>query len=126
MTDRTQFADLVRSQREKLNLSYRTLSEKCRDPETGEGVSYGWLHRLETGKPVVPPEMPLLRALSVGLQLPLPRLQEAAGAQFFGMDFDQRYSVDALELAELAGRLTAEQRDALIGLLDALLPQTRP
>lgn len=125
MTDRTQFTDLVRSQREGLHLSYRALSEKSRDPETGEGVSYGWLHRLETGKPVVPPEMPVLRALSVGLQLPLPRLQRAAGAQFFGIEAMDGISAEALELVELAGRLTAEQRDALIGLLDVLLPPAR-
>ena len=125
MTDRTQFADLVRSQRERLQLSYRMLSEKSRDPETGEGVSYGWLHRLETGKPVVPPEMPLLRALSIGLQLPLSRLQQAAGVQFLGLSADQRYSVEALELAERLMQLSPEQRDAVVGLLDAFFPQTR-
>lgn len=125
MTDRTQLADLVRSRREELHLSYQSLAAAAVAPGSETSVSSGWLHRLESGKPVIAPSFEALHALAAGLRVPLSRVQRAAGAQFFGMDFDQRYSVDALELAELAGRLTAEQRDALIGLLDALLPQTR-
>lgn len=124
MTERTQLADLVRSQRERLHLSYRSLAEACCDAETEATVSTGWIHRLETGKPVVPPELAALRALATGLQLPLSRIQQAAGAQFFGLDLDQRYSMEALHLAEQLMKLTAEQRDAVTGLLDAFLPSS--
>lgn len=117
-----QLADLVRAQRERLHLSYRSLAEACHDPESDTGVSSGWIHRLETGKPVVPPELAVLRALAAGLQLPLARVQQAAGAQFFGLTSDQRYSIEALALAERLMQLSAEQRDALIGFLDAFLP----
>lgn len=122
MTEHTQLADLVRSQRERLHLSYRSLADACRDAETETTVSTGWIHRLETGKPVVAPELAALRALATGLQLPLSRLQQAAGAQFFGLDHEQRYSIEALHLAEQLMRLTTEQRDAVTGLLDAFLP----
>ncbi|MER7953827.1 helix-turn-helix transcriptional regulator [Streptomyces sp. NPDC096030] len=122
MTDRTHFVDLVRSRREQLHLSYLSLAAAAVDPETGESMSTGWLHRLETGKPVNAPSFAVLRALAAGLNLPLARLQQAAGAQFFGMETGGRYSVEALQLAERLGNLTDKQRDAVIALLDAFLP----
>lgn len=122
MTDRTQLADLVRSRREQLNLSYHSLADACLDPKGEVTISTGWLHRLETGKPVNAPLLPVLRALAVGLDISLARVQQAAGAQFFGIGVDQRYSVEALHMAELLMRLKPEQRDAVARLLDAFLP----
>jgi transcriptional regulator with XRE-family HTH domain len=122
MTGRTHFVDLVRSRREQLGLSYQSLAAACVDPEGEGSVSTGWVHRLETGKPVNPPLLPVLRALAAGLNIPLARVQHAVAAQFFGMELDRRYSIEVLQLAERIAELTVEQRDAIVGLLDAFLP----
>lgn len=115
----TQLANLVRARREQLNLSLAGLSAAAVDPQSGTSVSHGWVHRLERGQPVIPPQLPQLRALAVGLQLPLPRVQEAAAAQFFGVRSQDAVSAEALVLAQRIQALSPDQRDALLGFLDA-------
>lgn len=111
-------ADLVRARRGQLNLSLAGLSAVAVDPEGGSSVSHGWIHRLERGQPVHPPQLPQLRALAAGLQLPLPRVQEAAAAQFFGLESGGA-PAEVLALAHRLAGLSPDQRDALLGLLDA-------
>lgn len=115
----THLADLVRDRRERLHLSYATLSAASCDPESGTSVSYGWIHRLERGQPVVPPQVPQLRALACGLRLPLSLVQEAAAAQFFGLEPAGHASAEVLAIAGRIADLSADQRDALVGFLDA-------
>jgi len=116
---RYQLADLVRARKAELDLSYERLGARCVDPETGEQtVKSSWLHRLATYLPVQAPDLPALRGLAVGLDVPLGRVQDAAGAQFFGIDVVWSASGDARALVERADRMTAEQREQLMRLLD--------
>lgn len=120
MTPDRQLIDLVQSRRAELRLSYSELAEAAVDPETGDCLSRAWLHRLETGLPVIPPALPQLRALAIGMQVPLTRVQWAAAGQYFGLH-EAPVNVEAAEIASLAAQLTAGQRDALYGFLDALV-----
>lgn len=122
-TARTQLADLVRERKNKLGLSYARLSRRCIDPETGEqSVKDSWLHRLATGENVIPPELSTLRGLAVGLGVPLGTIQDAAGAQFFGIDTVWSAGGEARALVERADKLTPEQRAKLLALMDAFTP----
>ncbi|MEV7690225.1 hypothetical protein [Streptomyces bungoensis] len=53
------FVELVRSRRLELHLSYQTLAAASVDPVSGAKASTGWLHRLETGAPIIPPSLRL-------------------------------------------------------------------
>jgi transcriptional regulator with XRE-family HTH domain len=122
MTDeRTDLSELVRSRRAELRLGLRGLAERCTDPENPAAGSL-WtrttLNTLETGK-IKPPRLPELRALARGLDLPLGKIQDAAGAQFFGIDTLWSASGEARALVERADRMTPEQRAQLMRLLDA-------
>lgn len=109
---RTDLADLVRERRAELKLSYVRLSKLCVDPLSDIVLGPSWLHRLETGLPVIPPELPQLRAMAEGLGLPLGKLQDAAGAQFHGLPVNvTRPGVRIL--MEHADELTDEDIDAL-------------
>lgn len=78
---RSQLADLVRSRIRELELSSRALADAC-----GPLWSRGTLDNLLAGREIKPPTLPRLAALANGLQLPLGPVQEAAGAQFLGID----------------------------------------
>jgi transcriptional regulator with XRE-family HTH domain len=109
--------ELLKARRGELGLSYQSLAAACVDAGSGASVSYGWLHRLETGAPVVAPSPEVLAALSVGLRLDLVRLQEAAAAQFFGLRLLWEASGEAAELLALVGALPEGQRLALLDLI---------
>ncbi|MFF1417442.1 XRE family transcriptional regulator [Streptomyces sp. NPDC058280] len=86
---RTDLSDLVRDRRAELGLSLRRLADRCIDPEDPQADAlwkFGVIDRLEKALPVIPPQLPELRALAAGLRLPLGLIKEAAGAQFFGID----------------------------------------
>ncbi|MFE1770288.1 XRE family transcriptional regulator [Streptomyces sp. NPDC059008] len=82
---RTDLSDLVRDRRAELKLGLRSLADRCTDPESSEQLKFGWLFRLEKREAVIPPQLPGLRALAAGLELPLRIVQQAAGAQFMGI-----------------------------------------
>jgi transcriptional regulator with XRE-family HTH domain len=83
---RTDFADLVRQRRAELAVSLRKLAEQSVDPDGGRPVKFGWLSKLERGEPTEAPSPAVLRALHVGLSVPLRVLQEAAAAQYLEME----------------------------------------
>ncbi|WP_143065903.1 MULTISPECIES: XRE family transcriptional regulator [unclassified Streptomyces] len=84
---RHQLGDLVLQRKKELRLSYEKLAARCVDPETGEQVVKGsWLHRVATRLPVQAPDAAQLRGMATGLESPLRYVQDAAAAQFFGMD----------------------------------------
>ncbi|MFJ3536993.1 XRE family transcriptional regulator [Streptomyces sp. NPDC090109] len=118
---RTQLRDLVRERKEAIGLGYERLAARCVDPETGvQTVKYSWLHRLATGKPVEAPDLGQLRGLAAGLEVPLRVMQEAAGAEFFGIDTVWSASGEARALVERADRMTPEQRAQLLRLIETL------
>jgi hypothetical protein len=108
---------LVKARRQELRLSYTSLSAACVDGESGASVSVGWLHRLETGEPVIAPSVEVLSALSVGLRLDLVRLQEAASAQFFGLRLPPEASGEQAEILRALALLPERQRRALADLV---------
>lgn len=114
---------LVKARRGELGLSYHSLAAVCVDAESGTTVSAGWLHRLETGAPVVAPSAEVLVALSVGLRLELElvRLREAAAAQFFGLRLPWEASGEAAELLALMAALPEGQRWALLDLIRVMV-----
>jgi transcriptional regulator with XRE-family HTH domain len=108
---------LVKARRQELRLSYTSLAAACVDGESGASVSVGWLHRLETGEPVIAPSVEVLAALSVGLRLDLVRLQEAASAQFFGLRLPPEASGEPAEILRALAVLPERQRQALADLV---------
>lgn len=89
--ERTDLSDLIRDRRDHLGLTYEELAALCIDDEAvGVNAEPLWsrstLHALAQGRRVKPPTFPMIRALAVGLQVPLRAVQETAGAQFFGID----------------------------------------
>ncbi|MFD7428441.1 XRE family transcriptional regulator [Streptomyces sp. NPDC059818] len=121
-TETTEFADLIRSRRAELKLSLDRFEKKCVDPVTGTRVKSSWVYRLETGEPVIPPRLPQLRALAAAASVPLERLQDAAARQFFGIERVWAESGEASALVRRAGRLTEDQREQLLRLIDAFAP----
>lgn len=120
---RTQLADLVRARKQALGLSFERLAARCVDPETGERpVKSSWLHRLASGQPVIPPQLEQLRAIAAGLDVTLGTVQDAAGAQFFGIDTVWSESGESRALVRRADRLTPEQREQLMRLMDVFAP----
>ncbi|MCX4540453.1 XRE family transcriptional regulator [Streptomyces sp. NBC_01565] len=109
----------MRDRKGVLGLSYERLAARCIDPETGEQTVKGsWLHRLATDLPVQIPDFPMLRGLAAGLDVPLGRVQDAAGAEFFGMDVVWSASGEARALVRSAEALTPTQREQLQRLLE--------
>ncbi|GGY00083.1 XRE family transcriptional regulator [Streptomyces fructofermentans] len=91
---RTDLADLVRERRRELGsvdrpLSLRALAARCIDPEhpeAGPVVDHNWIDRLEKGTLRDIPDLTKLQGLRAGLDVPWPRVQAAAGSQFFAID----------------------------------------
>lgn len=89
--ERTDLADLVATRIADLGLSYRRLADLCIDPEASteeeaKPWARGTLENLVKGRRITAPTLPQLRALAVGLRVHFGQIQEAAGAQFLGID----------------------------------------
>ncbi|MBD3546795.1 XRE family transcriptional regulator [Streptomyces sp. JV180] len=86
---RTDFADLVRRRMEELRLSFRVLTDRAVDPDApdaGPQWAKGTLVNLVSGRAIKAPGPAQLRALAAALEVPLRALQDAAAAQWFGME----------------------------------------
>lgn len=121
--NRTQFADLIRQRRAALGLSLKDFAANAIDLVSGEQVvTYSWLHRLEKGEPVIPPQLPELRGLARAAQVDLEVLQDAAGQQFHGVDPVWSESGEAKAYVRRLEAMTPEQREQLFRFLDAVRP----
>ncbi|MFF4552784.1 hypothetical protein [Streptomyces sp. NPDC001422] len=119
--ERTQFRDLVAERKNALKLSYMKLAAKCLHPDTGEQtVKHAWLQRVVTGESVEAPDFDMLLGMSVGLEVDMDVLQDAASAQFFGSQKVFTESADARAFLEDADRLTPAQREAVQALMRSL------
>lgn len=119
--ERTQFRDIVVERKDALGLSYAKLAARCLHPDTGEQVvKDSWLHRVATGEKVLPPSFDMLLGMSEGLQVPMDVLQDAASAQFFGVQRVFVESPEAQAFLEDAGRLSPTQRGAIQALMRSL------
>lgn len=92
------------------------------DPVTGTQVKRGWIYRLESGEPVIPPQFEELRALASACHLPVEALQDAAGSQFFGVDPLRSGSSEAAAYVHKLDQIPADQRERLLRLIDTLVP----
>lgn len=119
---RTQFADLIRRRRAELNEGLDKFADRAVDPRTGLRVKRGWIYRLESGEPVTPPQVEELRALAAAARLPLAALQDAASAQFFGVDPLVSGSGEAKAYVHKLDRIPPAQRERLLLLIDTLVP----
>jgi transcriptional regulator with XRE-family HTH domain len=90
---RTDFTDLVRERRAELGISLRELEVRSVHEPSGTQAKFGWLSKLENGKPVDTPKPGLLEALAVGLSLPVKILKIAASRQFLDHDSEADASV---------------------------------
>lgn len=117
---RTDFTDLVRDRRAELGISLRELEARAIDDQTGDQARFGWVSKVEKGRPVDAPSPSILRALAAGLGLPLRVLQEAAAAQFLDMTTpvwseDRTTRVLAARIEEM----TAEERQQLADIAES-------
>jgi len=83
---RTHFNDLLKSRRAELGRSLREMESRSVDPQSGVQAKYGWLSKVETYKSIDTPSEDLLKALSIGYELPIKVLQLAVTQQFLGYD----------------------------------------
>lgn len=118
---RTQFADLIKARRAELKEGLTPFAERAVDPKTGMRVTRGWIYRLESGEPVTPPQVEELRALAAAARLPLEALQDAAAAQFFGVDPLVSGSGEAKAYVRKLDRIPPDQRERLLSLIDTLV-----
>ncbi|WP_432247669.1 XRE family transcriptional regulator [Streptomyces sanyensis] len=117
---RHHLGDLVLTRKEALRLSYERLAARCVDPESDEQTVKGsWLHRVATRLPVQAPTLPQLRGMAAGLEVPLRVVQDAAAAQFFGMD--ALYSQDAAvrSIVPHLEEMSPEDRRKIQALIEA-------
>ncbi|MFC8267752.1 hypothetical protein ACFUIZ_18775 [Streptomyces cinereoruber] len=120
-------SSVARDRRARLGLSLRALEERCVDPETGTSVGRNYLDRLEKDAPnLTPPRAPELRALAIGLDLPLPLLQEAAGYQFHGVTTRTSASSKAQAFVAQFDELAPEDQDRVLAMLEAYAGKSRP
>lgn len=118
---RTDFADLVRDRRAELAVSLRKLAEQSVDPDSdSRPVKFGWLSKLERGEPTEAPSPAVLRALHVGLSVPLRVLQEAAAAQYLEMEsFIWSQDRTTRVLAAHIEEMSEEERQQLADIAEA-------
>ncbi|NUP52318.1 MAG: XRE family transcriptional regulator [Catenulispora sp.] len=114
-------SDLVKRRRSELRLSLRGLAEKCLDPDTKEQmIKHGVIDRMEKREPITPLQYRELRALAIGLQLPVRDIQDAAGEQFLGitttdLDGDRRVRI----LTNRALSMSPEDLDRLVSIAES-------
>ncbi|MEV6450963.1 XRE family transcriptional regulator [Streptomyces anulatus] len=73
----------------ELKMGLRAVAERAVDPEVPGGGplwTKGTLENLANGKPIKAPGPAQLRALAVALEVPVRLLQDAAAAQWFGVE----------------------------------------
>ncbi len=119
---RTQLGDLIRERRAELGESLDTFAPRAVDPESGTRVTRGWIYRLERGEKITPPVFEELAALAAAARLPIERLQDAAGAQFHGVDPLRSGTGEAVAYVRKLDQLPPDQRDKLLRLIDTLVP----
>ncbi|KUN34804.1 hypothetical protein AQJ30_27410 [Streptomyces longwoodensis] len=123
---RTQLADLIRTRRAELGESLDTFSARAVDPVSGVRVTRGWIYRLERGDKITPPVYEELAALQAATRLPIERIQDAAGAQFHGVDPLRSGTGESVAYVRKLDSLRPDQRDLLLSLIDSMTPPTHP
>lgn len=127
-TGRTDLSDLVSRRMEERGVSFRALAEECIDPEepvAGPLWRRTTLDALSKGQRVKAPDLAQLRALAHGLRVPLSRVQEAAGAQFLGIDTVWSPDGRVRALVEGFRDMDPEDQEKVLALMESRR-RTRP
>ncbi|MFE0039464.1 XRE family transcriptional regulator [Streptomyces sp. NPDC059015] len=119
--ERTDLADLVRDRMAELGIGLRPLAAASIDPENpaaGPLWTRPTIQKFLSGGKIKAPGPAELRALAAALQLPLRDVQDAAAAQYFGMD--ALYSSDGTVRAMVHDfeALSPEDRQKVIALME--------
>jgi len=126
MTERTDFTYLLKDRRAELGLSLREMEARCVDPASGTQAKFGWLSKVENGKPVDTPKEELLVALSIGYGIPEKTLKAAAARQFLGLELAGDSSVVWSDdhttriIVAHAGAMTEEDRQELAEIAEIM------
>lgn len=121
-TSRTDLSDLLQNRKGELDMSIRDLADACIDPE---GPEAGPLYKRTTldgllkGDGVKAPTLPQLRALAAAFRLPLGLVQEAAGAQFLGIDTIWSQDGKVRTLVHEFREMDAEDQARVLALMDS-------
>ncbi|MFD8581555.1 XRE family transcriptional regulator [Streptomyces californicus] len=115
---RWDLADLVNRRKGELGLSFRGIAEAAVDPVdpvAGSLWTRGTLENLAKREPVKAPSAPMLRALAAGLQVPIRLVQEAAAAQWFGVEtiYDDEADPETRLLVRRYQQMSPEDRRRL-------------
>lgn len=121
---RFDLSDLVSARMDELGLSYRRLEELCRDPEDDDSAGEplwkrGTLENLSKRRRIHAPDFPMIRALAAGLEVPLERVQEAAGSQFLGIDSVWSSDGRVRALVEGFREMDEEDQAKVLALMEA-------
>jgi hypothetical protein len=81
---RTEFRDLLRRRRAELGRSLREMEARCIDPESGKQAKFAWLGKVESGGSIDIPKEEVIKAVSIGYELPEDVVKAAVAAQFLG------------------------------------------
>ncbi|MBB1251864.1 XRE family transcriptional regulator [Streptomyces alkaliterrae] len=126
MADQPHLFELVHRRRVELGLSLRQVEDRTINAGSGEPiVRKSWLDRLEKRAGVKAPSPLMLRALSRALELPLVKVQEAAGLEFF--ELEPRRSTDGEVRALVAHweEMSTSERAELTRVLDQFAQRRR-
>lgn len=87
--DSTALTSYVKAYLEKTGESERGLARRARDPETGIGVSHGWIGDIVDGSMDRAPDLRRLRALAAGMGVDVGVLTRLAAAQWLGIPVEE-------------------------------------
>lgn len=122
-TSRTDLSDLLRDRKAELGASLRELVEACIDPEhpdEGPVIRRTSLDLLLKGdEGVKAPAIPMMRALAAGFRLPFGLIQEAAGAQWLGIDTVWTQDRKVRTLIHGFQEMDAEDQDRVMALMES-------
>jgi transcriptional regulator with XRE-family HTH domain len=121
---RTEFRDLLKARRAQLGYSLRKMEARSIHPESGTQAKFGWLSKLERGKPAEMPSLEMLKALAIGFELPLNVLKATAMREF--LDYDPATDSSVVWSDDLttrvivarAGEMSDEDRQQLASIAE--------
>lgn len=115
---------LVRQHLDETGLSLRELAEKCHEPQGDRTLVHTWIDQLVHGRMARAPELWRLRALAVGMGVPVHVLTELAAAQWLGVDVAEvAAGEESKVLVTVPESMTLEKRARFVRIVEDLARQ---